>query len=193
MYLCPQPKILELKKGMLNFPVGEMPKVEKKKTPELSEKESNTDTLKRLRRLVKENEVATENLIKAIEAGKAVDIISAQIEKRQLEKKNLEAQIAREKILKPKLEFEEVKFFFEKFINGDISDNKFRQALIDTFINKVYLFQDKLCILCNAQESKIEIPLHETLCSYKGHLVEHLAPNTNIKFLCNGLIITVLL
>ncbi len=40
MYLCPQPKILELKKGMLNFPVGEMPKVEKKKTPELSEKES---------------------------------------------------------------------------------------------------------------------------------------------------------
>ena len=66
---------------------------------ELSEKESNTDNLKRLRKLVKENEVATENLIKAIEAGKAVDIISAQIEKRQLEKQNLEAQIAREKIL----------------------------------------------------------------------------------------------
>ena len=40
MYLCPQPKILELKKGMLHFPVGEMPFVEKKKTPELSEKES---------------------------------------------------------------------------------------------------------------------------------------------------------
>ena len=40
MYLCPQPKILELKKGMLYFSVGEMPKVEKKKTPELSEKES---------------------------------------------------------------------------------------------------------------------------------------------------------
>ena len=148
---------------------------------ELSEKESNTDNLKRLRKLVKENEVATENLIKAIEAGKAVDIISAQIEKRQLEKQNLEAQIAREKILKPKLEFEEVKFFFEKFIKGDISDIKFRQALVDTFINKVYLFQDKLCILCNAQESKIEIPLHETLCSYKGHLVDHqgLEPRTN--------------
>ena len=40
MYLCPQPKILEFKKGMFYFPVGEMPKLEKKKTPELSEKES---------------------------------------------------------------------------------------------------------------------------------------------------------
>ena len=145
------------------------------------EKPFATDTLKRLRKLLKENETATENLIKAIEAGKAATIISSQIEKRQLEKKNLEAQIAREKILKTKLQFEQVKFFFQKFIKGDISDIKFRQALIDTFINKVYLFQDKLCILCNAQDSKIEIPLHDTKCSYKGHLVGHqgLEPRTN--------------
>ncbi|MDR1627195.1 MAG: hypothetical protein LBR79_00285 [Oscillospiraceae bacterium] len=61
---------------------------------ELSEKESNTAALKRLKKLVKENETATENLIKALEAGKAVDIISAQIEKRQTEKQNLEGQIA---------------------------------------------------------------------------------------------------
>ncbi len=147
----------------------------------LSEKESNTDTLKRLKKLVKENETATQNLIKALEVGKAVDIISAQIEKRQLEKQNLEAQMAREKILRPKLQFEQVKFFFKKFLDGDITDIKFRQALIDTFISKVYLFQDKLCILCNAQESKIEIPLHETTGSYKGHLVDHqgLEPRTN--------------
>lgn len=39
---------------------------------DLSEKESNTDTLKRLKRLVKENEAATENLIKAPEGGKVV-------------------------------------------------------------------------------------------------------------------------
>ena len=138
----------------------------------LSEKESNTDTLKRLKKKIKENETATNNLIKALESGKAIDIISAQIEKRQLEKQNLEVQIAREKILKPKLEIDQVKFFFQKFLNGDASDIKFRQALIDAFINKVHLFQDKLCIFCNAKDSKIEIPLHDTMCSYKGHMVE---------------------
>jgi len=115
---------------------------------ELSEKESNTDTLKRLKKLIKENEKATENLIKALESGKAVDIISAQIEKIQKEKQNLEAQIAREKILKPKLQFDQVRFFFEKFIKGDVNDIKFRQALIDTFVSKIWLYQDKINIFC---------------------------------------------
>ena len=111
-------------------------------------------------------------MIKALEAGKAVDIISAQIEKRQLEKQNLEAQIAREKILKPKLQFDQVRFFFEKFIKGDVNDIKFRQALVDTFVNKVYLFQDKLYVLCHAQESKIKVPLNDSESSYLGRLVD---------------------
>ncbi len=146
---------------------------------DLSEKESNSDTLKRLKKLVKENAVATANLIKALENGKAVDVISAQIEKRQTEKQNLEAQIAREKIQRPKLRFDQVRFF-EKFIKGDINDVKFRQALIDTFINKIYLFADKLCIFCNAQDSKIQVPLNKLEGSYLGHLAGHrgLEPRT---------------
>ena len=40
MYLCPQPKNIELKKGMLYFPVKSMPEIVKKITPELSQKES---------------------------------------------------------------------------------------------------------------------------------------------------------
>ena len=43
-----------------------------KRVCKLSEKESNTDTLKRLKKLIKENEKATENLVQALEAGKAV-------------------------------------------------------------------------------------------------------------------------
>ena len=88
---------------------------------DLSEKESNTDTLKRLRKLLKENETAPENLIKSIEAGEASTIISSQIEKRQLEKQNLEAQIAREKILKPKLQFEQVDYSVSRSAVSSIS------------------------------------------------------------------------
>ena len=106
------------------------------------------------------------------EAGKAVDIISAQIEKRQLEKQNLEAELAKEKILNPKLEFEQVKFFFERFRKGDINNIKFRRALIDTFINKIYVFKDKLHIFCNAQKSKIEVSISDSKCSPMERVVE---------------------
>ena len=50
---------------------------------EQCEKERNTDDLKRINKLIRENETATANLIKALESGKAADIISSQIEKRQ--------------------------------------------------------------------------------------------------------------
>ena len=130
-----------------------------KRVCKLSEKESNTDTLKRLKKLIKENEQATANLIKALETGKAVDIISAQIEKRQVEKQNLEAELAKEKILNPKLEFAQVKFFFDRFKNGNMNDMKFCQYMVDTFINRVFLFKEKLLILCNACDRAINIPL----------------------------------
>jgi len=108
---------------------------------DLSATEGNTDTLKRLKRLLVENEEATENLVKAIESGKAVDVLTSQIEKRQNERADLEAQLAQEKMIKPILTYEEVKFFFEKFKSGDANDITFRMAVVDTLINKIYVFE----------------------------------------------------
>ena len=132
------------------------------KISDLSAKESNSDTLKRLKRLLKENEEATANLVKAIEAGKAVEVFSAQIEKRQAERNDLETQLAQEKMIRPILTFDEVKFFFEKFKNGDASDISYRTALIDTFVNKIYLYDGddaRIEIYCNADNQGIKIPI----------------------------------
>lgn len=47
---------------------------------------------------------------------------------------------------------------------GDINDIAYRKALVDIFVSKIYLFDDKVVIICNAGEnSKIEIPIGE-LC-----------------------------
>ena len=142
---------------------------------DLSIKESNTETLKRLKKLLKENEEAMANLIKAIESGKAVDILSAQIEKRQSEHADLEVQLAKEKIVRPVLTFEEVRFFFEKFKNGDADDIAFRTALIDTFISRIYLYDGddaRVEIYCNASDKTINCPISEPL---KSSSMEQLA------------------
>ena len=134
------------------------------KISDLSATEGNTNMIKRLKKLLKENEVATENLVKAIEEGKAVDILSAQIETRQRERANLEAQLAQERMVKPILTYEEVKFFFETFKNGDANDFAFRSALVDTFISKIYLYDGddaRIEIFCNASNQGINIPIGE--------------------------------
>jgi len=84
----------------------------------LSVKEGNTDIVKRLKKLLKENEEAVTNLIKTIESGKAVDVLSVQIEKRQAERKDLENQLTLEQAIRPTLSYNNVKHFFEKFKHG---------------------------------------------------------------------------
>ena len=133
-----------------------------RKISELSVKKGNTDAIKRLKKLLKENEYATANLIRAIESGKAVDILSAQIEKCQAERADLKTQLAQEKMMRPTLTFEEVKFFFNKFKNGDVSDIAFRTALIDTFINRIYLYDGddaRAEIYCNASNQGMKVPI----------------------------------
>lgn len=143
---------------------------------ELCEKERNTANLNRLNKLIRENETATANLIKALEADKAVDVISAQIEKRQAEKADLEAQLAREKIQTPLLKYEQIRYFFERFTKGDVNDINYRRALVDTFIGGIYLYDDKMTILYNAQDGQINIPIYKPAetpqGSYMGNLVE---------------------
>ena len=151
------------------------------KIADLSAKESNTDTVKRLKKLIKENDEATANLIKAIESGKAVDVLSAQIEKRQAERADLETQLAKEKMIRPILTFEEVKFFFEKFKNGDANDHAFRAALIDTFVNRIYLYDgedSRVEIYCNASDKSINCPISEPV---KSSSMGQLAPSARIE------------
>ena len=141
---------------------------------EMSATEGNTDTVTRLKRLIKENEDATANLIKAIESGKAVDTLTAQTEKREKERAGLETQLSQEKLICPILTYDEVKFFFEKFQNGDVNDMAYRIALIDTFIidAKVYDGEDsRIEITCTATKHKIICPTGERFRSPMGQVV----------------------
>ena len=118
------------------------------------EQESNNDNVKRINKLIRENNKATDNLIKALEEGKAADIISAQIEKRQNEKVDLETQLVMEKIQRPTLKYEQMKFFFERFTKGDTNDINYRKALVDVLIARIELSDDHMTIYYNASDGQ---------------------------------------
>jgi len=131
----------------------------------LCEQEKNNGILKHLNRLLKENEKATNNLLKALEKEEIADIITDRLLQKKNEKIDLEKQIAVENMQYPTLTVEHVKFFMYRFKNGDINDIKYRKSLIDTFVNKIYLYDDKMTILYNAQDSHSE-------CLFNPELVE---------------------
>lgn len=144
----------------------------------LCEQESSSDNYKRLQKLLKENEKAMENLLKALDSGQIVDIIAERIAQKKREHADLEQQMLLETDQHPKPTVSEVKFFMERFRKGDINNQKYRQALIDTFVNKIYLYDDKMTILYNVQNSHSDVDLDE-ISSSKDCLVDHFQPYTN--------------
>ena len=65
----------------------------------------------------------------------------------------------------------DIRFFLNQFRKGDINDLKYRRALVDMLVNKIYLYDDKMTVLCNTQDGHFAIDLKE-ISSLKGHLVE---------------------
>lgn len=63
----------------------------------------------------------------------------------------------------------DIRFFLNQFRKGDINDPKYRHGLVDMLVNKIYLYNDKMAILCNTQDGHFDVDLKE-VSSLKGHL-----------------------
>jgi hypothetical protein len=53
-----------------------------------------------------------------------------------------------------------MRFFLHNLKNGNIDDMKYRKALISLFINRVYLFDDKMTIIFNTDKTPVEITVN---------------------------------
>ena len=138
---------------------------------DLCERESNNGNTRRLKKLLAENEQATENLLKALESGQAVDIIADRIAQKKKEHEKLSLQLLVETSQHPTPSVKEIRFFLNQFRKGDINDPKYRQGLVDMLVNKIYLYDDKMTVLCNTQDGHFDVDLKD-VSSLKGQLVE---------------------
>lgn len=138
------------------------------KVVELSEKGNNYSVLEHLNKRLRENKKETENLIKVIEKGNISDLIIEAISKKKEEKIEIENQIKIEKLKTPLLTIEKVKKFLLYFKNGDINDIVFVKSLIDVFINKIIVNENRLTILFNIQDSQSDVLYNIDLVQLEG-------------------------
>ena len=100
------------------------------------------------------------------------------ISQKKRERSELEQQILVETSSHPTPTVNEVRFFLIQFRKGDVNDLKYRQALVDTFVNKIYLYDDKMTVLYNTQDSHSDVTIDD-LSSSRVALVEHDAQRSN--------------
>ena len=119
------------------------------KVMELQNKENTNIPL--YEKQLRDAESGIQNMLNAIQAG----ILTSSTKER------LEARIAEEKLAKPKVTEEFIRFWLLRFRKLDMSLKDQRQALVDTFINAIYLYDDKVLITFNYKEGTQTIPFEK--------------------------------
>ena len=119
------------------------------KVMEFQEREKDDSVINALEARQKEIERAINNVMAAIEQGIVTPTTKSRLVELEAERERVNRGIAKEVISKPELERDEIVWFLERFLGGDINDEAFRSFLIDTFLNAVFLYDDKLILVFN--------------------------------------------
>jgi len=100
-------------------------------------------------------------MLNAIQQGILTKSTKQRLDELENQKEELELSIAQEKIKRPRLTKEEILVWIKKFRHGDIDDVKYQKRIIDSFVNSVYLYDDKIVLNCNYKEGSTTITFDE--------------------------------
>lgn len=110
--------------------------------------EENYD-LKVLKKQLAEVEKGIDNMLNAIQAGIVTAATKERLMALEAQKNELDERILQEQINHPILTREQITFFLYQFRKIDTHDEDERQRLIDSFVNAVFVYDDKIVMTFN--------------------------------------------
>ncbi len=110
---------------------------------------------------LRETETGIENLLNAIQQGILTKSTKTRLEELESTKEDLEIKILNEKLAKPKIEPEFLRMYLLKFRQLERDKEEHRKMLVDTFINAIFLYDDKLVITFNYRDGSKTITLRD--------------------------------
>lgn len=148
----------------------------------ISNKMDDRSEIKRLERLIKKNQEEKVNQMTSLRLCKddtIREMIFEDLSKISEEADALERQLEIEKARHVALTEEDIVNYLSKLFNGNIHDKAYRKSLIQMFVNKIFLYDDRFTITFNTGDEEVTITddlLHEiegeSLCAL-NHPVHH--------------------
>lgn len=122
---------------------------------ELYEKERNdTSEITALKNSLREVQKTIDNLMQAIEQGIITSTTKDRMFEAEERKDALQMAIAKEEIKKPPITAEQIEFFLYDIKSRVYDSDDQMSMIINTFVNAVYLYDDKIIITYNFREGE---------------------------------------
>ena len=125
-------------------------------------------TILLLEKQLREVNKKLDNLMKAIEDGLYTRTTKERLEALEIQKDELTAKIADEKLKKPSFNEDFIRFWLMKFRKFDISQKKQRKALIEIFVNAIFLYDDRMLLTFNYKDGTQIVRFEDTLTADCG-------------------------
>ena len=110
---------------------------------------------------LREVKSSIDNLLNAIQQGIFTRSTKERLDELEASRDELENKIAVEKLAKPRITEEQLRFFLERFRKMDVTRKSQRKMLIDTFVNAIFLYDDKMVLTYNFHENTETITFGE--------------------------------
>ena len=136
-------------------------------------------TLPMLRKQLSEVERGIENMLNAIQQGILNQSTKKRLDELENSKADIEVKILREEMEHPLLTKEQILYWLHRFRTIDITKREQRQLLIDTFVNAVCLYDDRLVLMFNNKDGAKTVTLEEIEENFRSDLTAGVVPRTH--------------
>ena len=140
----------------------------------LQEKEDTS--LPAMRQQLTECEKAIDNMLNAIQQGILTRSTKERLEKLEMRREDLKLSILQAQMARPRYTKEQVVSWISRFKYGNVDDLQYQKQIIDTFINSIYVFDDKLVFTYNFKDGTETITLAEIQAAFGSDLTQVAPP-----------------
>ena len=135
------------------------------------EPQSKEDTtIPAMQRQLKDCKKSIENLLNAIQAGILTSSTKERLEQLEKQRDDIKLAIMQAQLQKPTYTKEQIVNWISRFKYGSIDDESYRKEIIDTFLNSVFVYDDKLVFTYNYRDGTETLTLQDIEAAFGSDL-----------------------
>ena len=136
-----------------------------------------------LKQQLQQCEAEIRNVMKAIRQGIITETTKECLEDLETQRDSLKASILQLQLERRKFTKEEIVEWISKYKYGNINDLDYRKEIIDTFVNSVFVYDDKLVLTYNYKDGTETLTLQEIESTLSSNLTSMCPPKKDTTLL----------
>ena len=133
-------------------------------------------TLPVLRKQLADTNRGIENMLNAIQQGILTSSTKQRLEELENLRKELKTSILQAELERPQYTCEDIVAWINQFKDSDLNDKAYQRQIIDTFINSIYVFDDRLVFTYNYKNGTQTMSLADVSAAFGSDLKSGASP-----------------